>query len=130
MEKPAMDNNRHQVLQLINMDEGPAIATEENEWKKRREERNKKIKELHEKDPENEILKEMYQEVEQDEQREKRKGPSPFEYIHEAVWAAERAYNDGISYSKVCDDLIESIEMFSKIVSDKPRKSSTKDGDY
>lgn len=98
----------------------------DNEYKKRQEEKRAKIKKLFKENPNNEIIEEMYEEVEQEEERETRKGPSPFEYIHEAVWAAERAYNDGTSYSKVCSDLCESIKMFSDVVSDKPRKPTMK----
>ena len=110
------------------MDE-QALANE-SDYKKQREQRNKKIKQLYKDNPDNEIIKEMYDEIEDEERRMDRKGPSPFSYIHEAVWAAERAYNEGtISYRKACNDLMESIDMFSKIVDEK-KKGSTKGDDY
>lgn len=112
------------------MDEPVNTIAEDGDWKKARDERNAKIKKLYKENPDNEIIKEMNDEIEQEEQRMERKGPSPFSYIHEAVWAAERAYNDGTSYRKCCNDLIESIDAFSKIVDDKPRKESTKESDY
>ena len=111
------------------MEDAP-MAAESSDWKKEREARNAKIKQLFKQNPNNEIIKEMMDEVTEEERRSERKGPSPMQYIHEAVWAAERAYNDGASFSKICDDLCEAIDACCKVVADKPRKTTAKGDDY
>lgn len=99
-------------------------------YEKQQKERAEKIKKLYKASPDNEIIKEMYDEVEEQERRRERKGPSPMTYIHEAVWAAEKAYNDeGVSFNKVCNDLIEAIDLCCKMVADRPRKSTMKGDD-
>lgn len=125
---PVLDNQYHQVVQLINMEDAPIGET--SEYKKEREAHAAKVKKLYKDLPDNEVIKEMYEDVMQEEDREKNPGNDPFQYIHEAVWAAERAYRDGTSYSKVCSDLMDAISACEKIVSDKPSKKQAKGDDY
>jgi hypothetical protein len=102
-----------------------------SDWKKERDAHHAKVKKLYKDNPNNTTIKEMHDSVVKEEQRAQVKGPSPFNHIHEAVHAAERAYNSGTaSFRKCCNDLMDTIDALSKIVPDKSRKSSTKQGDY
>jgi len=119
------------------MDEdAPMAAQTESDYKKQEKVRAAKIKELYKEYPDNAIIKEMNDDILQQEAAQTRKGPSPMSYIHEAVWAAEDAYQDGdVSFSKVCADLIEAIDACSKFTDDskqfasngsnKPKKATT-----
>lgn len=105
-----------------------AAIGESTDYAKQEKARNEKIKQLFKDLPNNDVVKEMYEEVLEDEQEQANGGISPFSYVHEAVWAAEESYRDGASFSKACADLCEAIDACTKFVNDSKqfKKSTTK----
>ena len=100
-------------------EDAPLAGNDDSDYKKQEKEKAANIKKLYDEYPDNEIIKKMYDDVEQEQREMNRKGPSPFQYIHEAVWAACQAYESGdISFQRATDDLIEAIQATQKFISD------------
>lgn len=83
----------------------------EKEYKKKREKERKKIEALKKKYPDNSVIAEMGDDVQEEKLSEDRSKMDHFSLIHKAIWNAEELYSrEGHDYKKVTNDLIEVIK--------------------